>query len=297
MRQFKIYPSVISTQLIDEINSEHEKIKRSPFNFFRAQGYGEFERPELDKFGSQINSVHNPHLLGFFPHYTRLLKDVFFGHEITECLRDFYEFEKPVVFNHYQSMHFDKSTATALHQDTWYLDTIKNSLVGVWFALEDIEPGCGPFCLYTDTDSRIVGNSEFDFENLETDENFKKTFPTSHKFDFYPKKGDVLIWNSKLIHGAVAPEQPNLTRKSLTSHYYPAGDEVQDQLIKRWLSIYNHKNPKKTFNKNINQTTVIPPIVYQSICAVFSANRRLKNIVMSDDKMEKNLKEIRRLQN
>ncbi|MEY4764622.1 MAG: hypothetical protein RI907_1295 [Pseudomonadota bacterium] len=36
------------------------------------------------------------------------------------------------------------------------------------------------------------------------------------------KKGDVLFWNSRTIHGALATQDPRFSRKSLTAHFMPS---------------------------------------------------------------------------
>ena len=36
------------------------------------------------------------------------------------------------------------------------------------------------------------------------------------------KKGDVLFWNSKTVHGALPTQDQHFSRKSLTAHYIPS---------------------------------------------------------------------------
>ena len=46
----------------------------------------------------------------------------------------------------WQNMFFDKSVGTVDHFDSWYLDTDPpGSLIGAWFALEDIDGKGGTF--------------------------------------------------------------------------------------------------------------------------------------------------------
>jgi len=43
-------------------------------------------------------------------------------------------------------MFFDQSVGTIEHQDSWYLDTEPaGRLIGVWYALEEIDRNSGPF--------------------------------------------------------------------------------------------------------------------------------------------------------
>lgn len=295
MHEFKVYKGQIPDELISKVLYEHEKFKVGKLSYFRAQGETAFEKPLIDKHGNQVNSIHNPHLLGISSAYSESISDIIFHENICKCLKDFYGEKHNKKFVHYQSMHFDKSTATKLHQDTWYLDTHSRSLVGVWIALEDISKDCGPFCLYINSSEKIHDVDEFNFENIESDTNFTKRSPSPKRYDFHAKKGDILIWNSKVIHGALRPLQPDSTRKSLTSHYYPQGEKVNDQPIKRFISIYDHEHPRRTRNKNILQATTINPIIYQSMCIALNKLGNKKDIFTKDKSIKKELNEIRNI--
>lgn len=124
----------------------------------------------------------------------------------------------------------------------WYLDTNPNGkLVGVWIALEDIEETAGPFCIYSNSDTSKIDPLDFDFENLDSDFNFKSAFPGAVRYDFTARAGDILIWDSLSIHGALLPDNEAKTRKSITAHFYPLGLGIQDPPVKRFLSVYDHK--------------------------------------------------------
>ena len=261
---FKVYPSQIPNSIIDEFLVSHKDFKRSSLAFFRAQGTTRFEKPILNKYGNQVNSIQNPHLLGFNRLFSSLTESIIMHPNISNCLSDFTGSENHVW---YQSMFFDKSTATKLHQDTWYLDTIPNGkLVGVWIALEDIKYSAGPFCLYTNSDTKKIKLDDFDFDNIEEDIDFKSQYPSAKRFDFTARKGDILIWDSFTIHGALMPKDDSMTRKSITAHFYPTGVAVQLPPVERIFSIYNHSQPQKSKNINILKATTINPLLYQSMC-------------------------------
>ena len=131
---------------------------------------------------------------------------------------------------------------------------------------------------------------------LENDINFTNLYPSAKRFDFTARKGDILIWDSLTIHGALMPKDLSMTRKSITSHFYPTGVAVQSPPIKRFFSIYNHEKPHKTMNSNIFKATTIRPLVYQSICFglfILEKTQRIKNLLIRerDDKVS----HIRRL--
>jgi phytanoyl-CoA hydroxylase len=295
---FKVYKRQIPDNLINSLLVAHEDFKRSAISIFRAQGSTSFERPFLDQFGNQKNSIHNPHLLGLNYSFSSRIEQIILHENISKCLTDFTGSDKHVW---YQSMFFDKSTGTKLHQDTWYLDTNPNGkLVGVWIALEDIEETAGPFCIYSNSDTSKLSPLDFDFENLDSDANFKSTFPNATRYDFTARAGDILIWDSLSIHGALLPDNETKTRKSITAHFYPLGLRIQDPPVKRLLSIYDHQNLQKTVNSSIVKSTTINPISYQlsCICLYILEKLLLKRLVMrerSEIKSEEAVARIRRL--
>ncbi len=280
---FKVYQNQIPYTLIESLLNQHKSFKKNPFSIFRAQGTTHFERPIINEYGNQANSIHNPHLLGFNKSFSSQIEKIITHTNISKCLKEFTGSNEHVW---YQSMFFDKSTGTKLHQDTWYLDTIPNGrLVGVWIALEDIEYSSGPFCIYTNSDVKKHNSEDFDFDNIDNDKNFIKLYPNAKRFDFTAKKGDILIWDSFTIHGALLPKDNSMTRKSLTAHFYPTGVSIQAAPIKRFFSIYNHKQPSLTSNTHIKKATTINPLIYQSICYVLFVLEKvqgLKKILMRE---------------
>jgi phytanoyl-CoA hydroxylase len=294
---FKVYKKQIPDSLINSLLVAHKDFKRSAVSIFRAQGTTSFERPLLDQFGNQRNSIHNPHLLGLNYLFSSLIEQVILHENISKCLTDFTGSDKHVW---YQSMFFDKSTGTKLHQDTWYLDTDPNGkLVGVWIALEDIEETAGPFCIYSNSDSSKLDPLDFDFDNLDSDFNFKSAFPNAVRYDFTARAGDILIWDSLSIHGALLPDNEAKTRKSITAHFYPLGLGIQDPPVKRLSSIYDHKNLRNTINSSIAKSTVINPISYQLLCVFLYVLEKLqlKWLVLRERNEIKSEKALARIRN
>jgi phytanoyl-CoA hydroxylase len=292
-REFEVYRDQIPTDLINALLVEHEKFKRARFAIFRAQGTTKFEYPKLDNYGNQINSMHNPHLQGFYRNFSKLINNIIYHSSVSRCLNDFTAGSSHI---HFQSMLFDKSTGTKLHQDTWYLDTNPaGALVGIWFALEDIVDSAGPFCLYRNSPQKRVEYTDFCFDDLENDLKFKAEYPEVTRFDFLPKKGDILLWRSFVIHGAHRAKNPANTRKSLTAHFYPAGHAVQEVPIKRILSIYNHEKPKATSNPNIKRATVINPFIYSTMCLALNKIETFKTLLSKDSSSGSKISELRRL--
>jgi len=194
-------------------------------------------------------------------------------------------------------MLFFKLTATTLNQDSWFLDTNpRGRLAGVWIALEDISEEAGPFYVIDNTDSKLVNISDYNFLDIYNDATFNQDYPNAKTFKFMARKGDILIWNSLLFHGAFKPKDQSLTRKSITSHYYQSSQKVVDQPIKRFLNIYDHKKPKPTKNKKIKSATTINPAFYSATCyAMLTVGKKVSSLITQDHKHDKNLTKIRNI--
>jgi hypothetical protein len=121
------------------------------------------------------------------------------------------------------------STEKKWHQDNVLSNPIAgNNYIGVWVALEDIDPNAGPFevipgshkwevdseKIYEDQHGGAEVKPHYEFLQEEIDKREVKDI-----FTFLPKKGDAVIWHSKLIHRGAAPVDSSLTRKSLIGHY------------------------------------------------------------------------------
>ena len=119
----------------------------------------------------------------------------------------------------WQNMFFDKSVGTVDHFDSWYLDTDPpGSLIGAWFALEDIDGKGGTFHIYPHS-HKIDFSQCFNYSH---DEFIKFSADKAKKFDKHElkiQKGDVLFWHPNLIHGSSSQNTEGYSRKSLTAHY------------------------------------------------------------------------------
>jgi len=132
-----------------------------------------------------------------------------------------------------QSMLFDLNTATAPHQDCWYLDSVPSGrLLAAWIALEDIDERAGRFFVLPDS-----CDAELHAEGMPHSEWLRRlrVHVDAHSAEAYApalRKGDVLFWSSRAIHGALPTQDERFSRKSLTAHYLPEG-EVFGNIWKR----------------------------------------------------------------
>lgn len=148
----------------------------------------------------------------------------------------------------WQSISFFRGSRQGAHSDAFHMMTKPPGyLVAIWIALEDISPDCGPV-FYLPGTHRLPYITT---EDLDLPSNGSKLFVPDKAAAYYerikqeireagvepvqflPKKGDVLIWHSNLLHGGGPITNPESTRRSLVAHYYGA-----DTL--RWHEIAEH---------------------------------------------------------
>ena len=128
--------------------------------------------------------------------------------------------------------------ADLVFHDTW---PQRGLLVGSWLALEDVSIAAGPLVYYPGTHSENV----WDFEGLNLT-NASRTEPLHNPYQLYAgrlydvikarglrpmqailKRGEMLIWRGNLLHGGATVLDWNLTRKSLTTHYFVSAPGVR----------------------------------------------------------------------
>jgi len=121
-----------------------------------------------------------------------------------------------------QSMLFDLNTATPPHQDWWYVDSIPNGhLAAAWIALEDIHEKAGRFFVMAGSHRLVfhepgLSHSEW----LERMRRYVAEHPSELRAPAL-RKGDVLFWNSRTVHGSLPTADDRHSRKSLTCHFVP----------------------------------------------------------------------------
>jgi hypothetical protein len=129
------------------------------------------------------------------------------------------------------------STERDWHQDTY----LNPSFVGdfytaVWMALDDVSPDAGPFEYIPRSHKWGVITREMVLDRLTPMEKMDPDWPkftesivtpswkaeierrNANVKSFMAKKGDVLIWHSKIVHRGSAPKIPGTTRKAVISH-------------------------------------------------------------------------------
>lgn len=131
-----------------------------------------------------------------------------------------------------QTMYFEGNKGTWAHQDSYYLDAAEiGRMTGAWIAVEDIAPGAGRFYVYPRSHLIDVARHGGDFDIAFHHDRYKdlvlKIIDENSLECRAPamRKGDVLFWAAKTIHGSLETTQPEYSRSSFTAHIIPKSSE------------------------------------------------------------------------
>ncbi len=220
---YYIFQNLVPESMIDKLleiyNSE---ILPSKALFFR-QSSNRWEANRISSYGYAEESFLNVHDYPDYPAFDEAAKQIFCSQQVREALTQLTGSQQ---HNLMQSMLFDMNTATPAHQDWYYLDSIPNGhLLAGWFALEDIHEEAGRFyVLPTSNQVELELTEDEKVSNVPYMKKLKD-YVEAHKQEIHTptlKKGDVLFWNSRTVHGSLETINPKYSRKSLTAHYLPS---------------------------------------------------------------------------
>ena len=140
-----------------------------------------------------------------------------------------------------QSLHFAMGSTQRAHMDFPYVHTPKPAyLTASWVPLEDVHEDAGPLFYYPRSHTAVP---KFDFGagNLmafgdgwhvrafeEHLQHWAEHLGLERKL-LMPRRGDVLIWHSALVHGGAPRNDPARTRRSLVTHYSAANIYAHDR--------------------------------------------------------------------
>ena len=124
-------------------------------------------------------------------------------------------------------------------------------MIGAWVALEDIAEAAGRFFIAPGSHLIEMPRNADEFNIALNHGKYKSLvldLIAQHKMELRApilKRGDVLFWNSRTIHGAFPPQDHAFTRNSYTAHFIPAsGKFLQYQCVTRELDysyVNNHR--------------------------------------------------------
>lgn len=154
------------------------------------------------------------------------------------------------------------STERNWHQDS-YLNppNVWSSYVAAWVALEDINRNAGPFEFVPGSHRWEVLRQDKLFNKIGQEMATNPSWPSLTQeevaricedkikemgvkpLSFLPKKGDVLLWHSNLLHRGTEPKNSELLRKALILHYSGVSKRVDMNPVERYRGGFYFKGP------------------------------------------------------
>lgn len=166
----------------------------------------------------------------------------------------------------YTSLTFEYGTEQPIHRDAPFFHTFpQNYFMGVWCALEDIDPEAGPL-MYVPGGHRFPCDQHAMYRKIR-DENPGKPgdWVLRHALELYYgevihraetvgtkkqavlQKGDVAIWHPQLPHGGAPAEDPQKTRRSIVFHCAPETSQVYQHEVFFQYQGPGHPPPRYAF--------------------------------------------------
>jgi phytanoyl-CoA hydroxylase len=271
---FIVCPGLIPGDDIDAVVRRYQtEIRPSSHPFFR-QNTNRYEANHYNDAGHVKQSFLDIHDYQKFPEFSAAVRAIVCSQAMQTALTNI---SGAASCNVMQTMLFDANTHTPPHQDWWYLDSVPNGhLVGAWIALEDIDPRSGPFF--------VIPNS--------TDVALHQEPGLSHRDwmrridDYYQanadrveapalKKGDVLFWNSRTVHGSLATIDPQFSRKSITAHFLPSGYAFGNLFVQKDFVQYK-QHAGVNFYRNQPDYSRLNQLKFQLKQAVYNSPQMMK---------------------
>ncbi len=122
------------------------------------------------------------------------------------------------------TMYFDGNQTTWAHRDGHYIDSGHDGqMIGVWVAAEDIHPEAGRFFIVPQSHRMAVPGEDGDPNSPGYKERMAEFVRNGPLDCLAPalRQGDLLMWNSMVIHGSLPTADERYSRRSFTAHYVP----------------------------------------------------------------------------
>jgi len=219
---YYLWRGLIDGDSVDRLLGHYKKdVLPAKRPFFR-QNTSRYEKNVVTAHGYVQQSFLDIHQYKDYPEFSRASMLIYTSAAMRNALRSVTGFES---FNLMQTMLFDANTETWPHQDWWYLDTVPNGhLLATWIALEDIDEKAGRFYVLPKSQTVDLHSDTPNLPHTEWIERMRAYVGQRENEVYAPalKKGDVLFWNSRVVHGSRPTQDPSFSRKSLTAHYLPS---------------------------------------------------------------------------
>ena len=223
---YVVVRGLVSPSVLDAANAAFDGEIMPSTRYMYRQASANPERHVLTTHGHMLNSLLNlqsldPRYYGGFRHSAQ---QVLAHPAIQGVVREILGEPGKLV----QSMYFHGNPKTWPHQDTYYLDSEQlGTMTAAWVAAEDIFPGAGRFFVYPGSHKIDMQKNGGDFDIAFHHDRYKQVVTDIIRGKRLEcrapalAKGDVLLWNSRTIHGSLPTSQPERSRRSFTAHYIP----------------------------------------------------------------------------
>lgn len=262
---YVIFKNMFSVEDIDEVNYHWDSEIKGSNRYIYRQATAKAEKHVKNDVGWIMNPILNLQSLNikdFGKFRFSAERKIFTKREFVHTMRQFLDDDPKIV----QSMYFEGNSETWEHQDTFYLDSDQEHMIGTWIAMEDIAADAGRFFI-------CVGshNVKLEKQNLSTNivdhhDKYKTRIVNlirSNNLEMrapYLCKGDVLFWHSRTIHGSLQSNNLLKSRRSITCHIIPNKEsfvQLQNRVIEtktdniNGVYIYRPKNQARAYNRMI----------------------------------------------
>jgi phytanoyl-CoA hydroxylase len=227
---FVIFENAVSTDLIDEYLHDIDHLVASYDRYevpIEIRG-SQMSSRDIDEFPADMTGVKLNQMQCFSRAASRL--------SLTPRVQDFlsHVFQGPASVC--QSLTFWRGSEQAIHIDYPYVcqQTKLPYLAASWIPLEDVHPDAGPLAYYPGG-HKVEKSGFFDWGggSIIYNDDLSRRSPSEFasylyqrmdkagiaRREFFPKRGDVLIWHGNLPHEGTAVRDPRRTRKSYVTHY------------------------------------------------------------------------------
>ncbi len=253
--------NLIPETLCDEAKAAFEEEVKSYRGYIYRQATANPEKHHFSDAGYMLNSILNIQDLrtSQFPRFKEKGLSILAHDNMQLVIKALLGEEGKLV----QSMYFEGNPATWAHQDTYYLDSMEvGRMVAAWIAVEDIKPGAGRFYVYPNSHKIDVEKNGGDFNIAFQHARYKQlVLDIIKKYDLECRapalrKGDVLFWSSKTIHGSLKTTQPQFSRSSFTAHFIPQSTKfLQWQSREKPLNLVTINSIQVHSPKNLDKFT------------------------------------------
>lgn len=164
--------------------------------------------------------------------YIKEVREIAHDKKLKKLLSYLKNKKKPLPFS---TINFIKGTEQPLHSDYIHFATKPDFyLVGLWMALEDVNKNAGPLAIVERSHKfPVLNNEKLKLSIPKNEKELKQNYTKYEKKvvqilrnkkskikEIIIKKGQIILWDANLLHGAKKIKNKKITRKSLVFHYH-----------------------------------------------------------------------------